>query len=66
MALDPNPLLETHPRVSPTWKSQGSVYASELEGFCIEHELAFSDFVQISLSDRDVRLFGYLFGEYVN
>jgi hypothetical protein len=56
----------SNPRVSATWEFQGSVYASELESFCREFEVAFGDFVQISTGDCDLRFFGHLFGEYAD
>jgi hypothetical protein len=66
-ALDPNPLLEIHHRVSATWEFQGSVYASEVKSFCEECGVAFGDFVQISLGGSyDLRFYGHLFGEDID
>jgi hypothetical protein len=58
------PLLETHHRVTATWEFHGSAYASELKDYCMENELTFDDFVQISLKDDDLRFYGSLSGEY--
>lgn len=62
-ALDRNPLLETHHRLSATWEFEGSVYASELRVFCEEEGIAFGDFVKLSRRNVNLGYYGHLFGE---
>lgn len=65
-ALDVNPLLDNHHRVSATWEYEGSTFASELRAFCEEEGIVFGDFVKLSTKDIDLGYYGHLFGEYSN
>lgn len=63
-ALNVNPFLETHHRVSATWEYEGSTFASELRAFCDEEGIAFGDFVKLSIRNVDLGFWRCLFGKY--